>query len=307
MKKKLAALLCLVLLTGCTRFNVNVQTAEPEQSGAESSAVAEGTPAEESAATAEQSPAEVSPAEVSPAEESAAEESAAAEILEPEAVEGEAYLTVTAADAFDGAYFFETEQAGSYRFAAAGPATQQWKVYVLEEEFEDAIRYLPQAHEPALTLKAGDAAAVDVAAQRYVYCACSVNSFTADAPAEQGSLAVYLTAAEPEEETLPAQSAEPMKVDARDIWDEGAYCFRSAEDATYTVSSKGSAYWEVYVLDEPFEESMRYLPQAAEPVVKEKGSFSVKAGQYVYCMSDENAFVEDEAPEKGQSVLRLEP
>ncbi len=65
----------------------------------------------------------------------------------------------------------------NYSFTASDKNTS-WKVYVLDEKFEDAARFLPQANKPALegngTLK--------IAEGQYIYILCGDSSFTADAP-----------------------------------------------------------------------------------------------------------------------------
>lgn len=287
MKKKLAALLCLVLLTGCTRFNVNVQTTKTEPSAASLSGEAESVaPAPETTQTPQ-------------TEESQQEETVQQAAEQP-------YLTVTAAEAFDGAYSFVTEETGSYRFAAEGPEGQSWEVYVLDEEFEDAPRYLPQAYEPAFTVSSGEGEKISaLQGDQYVYCVCSDNAFTQDESAQSGALTVYFTAADGDS-MVRSGAAGALEVDAADVWLEGGYSFQARRDATYTLHRSGEADWEIYVLNETFDDALRFLPQAYEPVAENEGSFAVQNGQVVYCLCDWNTFTQDEAPERGANVLTLE-
>ena len=55
-----------------------------------------------------------------------------------------------------------------------------WQIFVLDDKFADALRYLPQAYEPVLT----ESGTINVVAGQYVYAYCTVNGFTSDAPVE---------------------------------------------------------------------------------------------------------------------------
>lgn len=289
MKKRVSALLCLLLLTGCTNYNVNVsKTADQSaaQSAGGSALSAQGDPAGSAAASVDQT----GVAQAAQGEQSA-------------------YAVTTAAECFGEAFQFVAEEAGSYRFTASeGAADLGWDVYVLDAAFDDDPRYLMQVYDPALTLKGEDEGELIVKSDQAVYCFCSVNSDTADQAAEQGTLSVYFTpASELDAQAQLRASSDVIDVDAADFWDDGGYFFEAEQDAGYTVSRDGAEDWEVYVLDEEFEDALRYLPQANEPVVTNEGSFQVKQGQFVYCLTSLNAFTTDEAPEYGVSVLHLAP
>ena len=134
----------------------------------------------------------------------------------------------------------------------------------------------------------------------------NVNVQTSKTEPEQP--AASLSADAEGESSAPVSAAEAsgaLELDAADLWQEGGYSFQARRDATYTLTRDGEAEWEVYVLDGEFEDALRYLPQAAEPVAVNEGSFSVKLGQMVYCLCDWNSFTEDEAPELGTNVLHL--
>lgn len=119
-----------------------------------------------------------------------------------------------------------------------------------------------------------------------------------------GSASASAQAGGSEQGEAQTQSAH-LDLDAADLWSEGAYSFQAHQDASYTVTREGEDDWNVYVLNQEFEDALRYLPQANESVVTNEGSFQVKAGQFVYCLSDVNSFTADEAPERGTSVLHL--
>lgn len=283
MKKRLSALLCLLLLTGCTRFNANVNVTPQTEGGTESSAAAQAEPE--------------LPEDVSVPEEDVP--------LEAQS-EPEPYAVTTASETFEAPFQFVAEEAGSYRFVASeGDEELGWEVYVLDEEFEDAPRYLTQAYDPAFTVSGGEEE-LNLAADQVVYCFCTVNSFTAEEADESGTLTVYFTPAEETTGVLRANSA-GVEVDAAQVWEEGGwYSFQAERDAVYTLSRDGEADWEVYVLNETFDDGLRYLPQAEEPAAVNEGTVDVKAGQMVYCQCSENSFTAEEAPEDGEYVLHLE-
>lgn len=288
MKKGLSALLCLLMLTGCTHINANVSAKVRESRSDEASYSAQSEPEASSA-----------PEELE-GEESAELSAAATLPVEP-------YHTATAAEAFEGPVEFVTEEAGSYRFVAAqSDENLSWEIYTLDEEFEESPRYLSQAFEPAATLEGDGEAELMLQADQFVYCICSENAFTADAPGANGELSVYFVPTSEEEQlrAVDAGSA-ALDVDAADVWEDGGYSFQAEQDAVYTLTREGDADWEIYVLDEEFEDSFRYLPQAFDSAAVNEGTVSVQQGQMVYCLCSENPFTSDEAPERGVDVLHL--
>ena len=82
---------------------------------------------------------------------------------------------------FDGA-----EESAEYTFTAENSETVEWRVYVLDEEFEDGFRYMKQAAEPVLI---GDGT-ISVAEGQYVYVYCSANEFTTGVADENATLKV---------------------------------------------------------------------------------------------------------------------
>ena len=99
-------------------------------------------------------------------------------------INNEPYV-VTAAQSFDnfGVTALLCDADETYSFTSSSPDTE-WKVFVLDSEFTDGARYLPQAETPALE---GDG---DLAINegKYIYILCSESSFSADAPSD-----AYLT------------------------------------------------------------------------------------------------------------------
>ena len=94
----------------------------------------------------------------------------------------EGATTIKAEDVYD-QHGFGSEvcaETGTYRFWAENSDGVEWTVYVLDEEFTDGVRYIPQANEAALT---GDGT-LELQAGQYVYVQCSANDLTgAEAPA----------------------------------------------------------------------------------------------------------------------------
>ena len=75
--------------------------------------------------------------------------------------------------------------------------------------------------------------------------------------------------------------------------------YKVTTDGTYKFQCEPSdkkAYWDVYVLDEPFEDAFRYLSSAYTPALKatnESNTIKLKKGQYVYCICSENSFTDE--------------
>ncbi|MBE5935168.1 MAG: hypothetical protein E7262_05190 [Lachnospiraceae bacterium] len=71
------------------------------------------------------------------------------------------------------------------------------------------------------------------------------------------------------------------------------------KDGTYEFEcepSDNKAYWNIYVLDEPFEDAFRYLSAAYTPKIKATGEsqeLKLKKGQYVYGVCSENSFTDE--------------
>ncbi|MCD8190447.1 MAG: hypothetical protein LUD78_09565 [Clostridiales bacterium] len=245
-------------------------------------------------------------------EEVEEEEDDADAVLEVEAPEVDAqgaYLVLDAFDAYDWPYSFVTDEAGTYTFTATNAEGYEditWSIYLFDEEVED----IEEGEVPALT---GDGS-VELAAGQYVYCECSYSNATQD-QAVSGASTLVITF-----EADEAQQADTttVTIDAAEAYDSGAFSFRASQSGTYqaiSVTAEGfspndvgcdeeEVEWTFYVLDEPFDDAVRYLPQACDSVLEGDGSFEVEQGQYVYCMCNISAFTADEMPE-GNNTLTL--
>ncbi len=322
----LSALLVAALLAGCGRVASDGDTPE----GATSSAAGEAESTSSSAVTPEEgsSSSGVSPevedgassSGVAPEVEDAASSGGASS--EPEAgdassgetsSEAELWLTIDSRDAYDAAYTFTVPEDGSYSFTVSNAAGQTvtWEVYVLEEPFEDATRYIPQAYEPCLT----GSGTLSLTAGGQVYCICSVNAFTGD-PLEAGSsqLLVSRTAgavsagafSQGTNDSTDASGA-ALVIASEDAFD-GCYTFEAEASGTYLFTIENGAgnedvTWEIYVLEEAFSESTRYIPQAYEPSLTGAGSLEIAAGSWVYCFCSVNAYTSDLDEVTGASTL----
>ena len=66
----------------------------------------------------------------------------------------------------------------------------------------------------------------------------------------------------------------------------GRYYFKANE-----ASKNGNVTWTVYVMDEKFEDSYRYIPQAVEGASLEgDGYLDLEPGKYIYLYCSENSF-----------------
>ena len=97
-------------------------------------------------------------------------------MAEPAATSAPFELTVNSGDAWGdyGYVHFLCEADGTYSFTAQDSDGIEWKVYLLDKEFDDAERFIPQAYPLILE---GDGW-VSINAGQYVYIYCSANCWT---------------------------------------------------------------------------------------------------------------------------------
>ena len=96
------------------------------------------------------------------------------------------------------------------------------------------------------------------------------------------------------ETTAPAQETIFATIEAKNCFYDAGFMelmTGAKESATYTFTAENSdtAEWHIYVLDEAFDDSFRYIKQIAEPVLIGDGSIFINEGQsvYVYCSANE--------------------
>lgn len=106
-----------------------------------------------------------------------------------EAPAAEPLHVVSPLDAYDeyGYVHFLCEQTGTYRFEVVGDQNLQWEVYILDSEFPDAERYIPQVYEAALE----GGGEITVNQGEYIYVYCNANSWTCLDPPENSSFNCY--------------------------------------------------------------------------------------------------------------------
>ncbi len=86
----------------------------------------------------------------------------------------------TIADIWESGFFYlPVEESGMF-LAYCDNSDVTLEIYVLDEEFQDALRYIPQAYEPA----AIDDAMIHVTEGQWIYIHCSDNSFTTSEPSD---------------------------------------------------------------------------------------------------------------------------
>ena len=104
-------------------------------------------------------------------------------------------MTIDPQDEYDkyGFTHFAAESDAVYRFEAAPYEELTWAVYILEEEFTDAERYIPHTASPAIISEtpAMDAE-LEVAAGQWVYVYCSANGWTGTEIPEGAHLNIYV-------------------------------------------------------------------------------------------------------------------
>ena len=100
------------------------------------------------------------------------------------------FATIEAKNCFWDAGYVEfiagAEASAEYTFTAENSDEVEWRVYVLEEAFEEGFRYIGQAAQPVLV---GDGT-VQVNVGQFVYVYCSANELTTGVADENAKLTV---------------------------------------------------------------------------------------------------------------------
>lgn len=97
-----------------------------------------------------------------------------AEQPQPEEPKPAERFTVMAADNYEGYGFAHTQckETGTYSFAPVNSDGVTWQVYILDEEFHDAERFIPQAY--SLALEGAGTVEVKEGDWIYIYSSCNV-------------------------------------------------------------------------------------------------------------------------------------
>ena len=102
------------------------------------------------------------------------------------------FTTIEAKNCFDDAGYIElisgTQSSAEYTFTAEHSESIVWRIYVLDQAFDDGFRYIAQAAEPALV---GDGT-LSIEEGKFVYVYCSANEFTTDEADENAKLNITI-------------------------------------------------------------------------------------------------------------------
>ena len=92
--------------------------------------------------------------------------------------EEKTFAIIEAKDCFDDAGFVEliagTKESAEYTFTSENSDAVEWRVYILDQVFDEGFRYISQVAKPALV---GDGT-IFIDEGLYVYVYCSANEFT---------------------------------------------------------------------------------------------------------------------------------
>ncbi len=211
---------------------------------------------------------------------------------------------ITPDEGFDNAGYVEilVPADGLYKFEADGTSDVSgisWIVYLMDSQFEDAVRYIAQAAEP-VTERDG---VIRVKAGQYLYVYCSENSFTLDDINKVTKGAGFRMTFIPD----GSSAAEPVyttkAVTPEDGFEDAGYVeIPVTETGRYRFvanmpSAVGGVTWNVYVFDEEFTDSYRFISQAGKPVLEKNGEINAYAGQYIYLYCSENGFTKGDISE----------
>ena len=79
----------------------------------------------------------------------------------------------------------------------------------------------------------------------------------------------------------------------------------AAAEYTFTGENSEATQWSIYVLDEAFDDGLRYIRQIAEPVLEGDGTITVNAGQYVYVYCSSNEFTTGIVDENAKLMITV--
>ena len=77
---------------------------------------------------------------------------------------------------------------------------------------------------------------------------------------------------------------------------------KSKEPGEYIFTSENSeaVEWSIYILDEAFDDSLKYIKQVSEPVLRGDGTIFIDKGKYVYVYCSANEFTTGIVDEKAK-------
>lgn len=75
---------------------------------------------------------------------------------------------------------------------------------------------------------------------------------------------------------------------------------KEPSEYTFTAEDSDAVEWWVYVLDQEFDDSFRYIKQVAEPALTDNGTILIDKGQYVYVYCSANEFTSEAVDENAK-------
>lgn len=96
-----------------------------------------------------------------------------------------------------------------------------------------------------------------------------------------------------------------LTIGNQDAYDS-AYTFQAPQTGLYHFRTTGAdqATWDIYVLESAFDDGIRYIPQAYQPVLAaEDGSVALAEGSQVYCFCSVSAFTGDALPDDSSQLI----
>ena len=89
-------------------------------------------------------------------------------------------------------YEFKVNETASYNFEIVKTSSKandnlKWFVYVLDEPFDNGLRYLYESNNPDCTIALDEAVTLNLVEDDYIYCFCSYNEYNATSDTEAGA------------------------------------------------------------------------------------------------------------------------
>ena len=80
---------------------------------------------------------------------------------------------------------------------------------------------------------------------------------------------------------------------------------KESSEYTFTSENSDTVEWRVYILDQVFDEGLRYIKQVAEPVLVGDGTIFIDVGQYVYVYCSANEFTTGVIDENAKLIITV--
>ena len=89
-------------------------------------------------------------------------------------------------------YEFKVDETASYKFEIIKTSSKandnlKWFVYVLDEPFDNGLRYLYESNNPDCTIVLDEAVTLNLVEDDFIYCFCSYNEYNATSDIDAGA------------------------------------------------------------------------------------------------------------------------